>query len=258
MDNRFELNTESLTLRACLVPWDGDAFGFPVAQIQDIHIKGPGGAMQDYGTFQDWLDCQDVRIVSARLPHQRLSESIFLEANSFRFVETVLHPVMENIQGLDIPAEDLLITPATNEDLPLLQDIAENAFGHERYHVDPRLDPRLANIRYGRWVRNSLADARQRLLKVMNGDTLVALFIVETRNDRSAYWHLTAIAPCFQGQGYGSRVWRAMLRHHQKEGSKSLKTTISARNLAVLNLYAKLGFRFLPPEMTFHWVRESA
>ncbi|MBK8535842.1 MAG: hypothetical protein IPL59_12375 [Candidatus Competibacteraceae bacterium] len=46
-----------------------------------------------------------------------------------------------------------------------------------------------------------------------------------------------------------------MLRYHQERGQDVVMTTISARNVSVLNLYTKLNFRFLPPEMTFHWVR---
>jgi RimJ/RimL family protein N-acetyltransferase len=238
-----------------LVPWDREVFGFAVAQIQELQIIDSHGATAEYGRFRDWLDAAEVGIVNSRLPHDRLRESMFLEANGFRFVEMVLHPTLANLQSLDIPEDGLRITLAHESDLPELQSIAEHAFRHERFHVDPRLDPRLGDLRYRRWVATSLAHPTQRLLKITDEDRLVALFLVESRDDRSAYWHLTAVAPAWQGRGYGHRVWRSMLRHHQAEGCNGLTTTISARNVAVLNLYSKLGFRFQPPEMTFHWVR---
>jgi GNAT superfamily N-acetyltransferase len=253
----FNLSSTSLRLKATSVPWDRDVFGFPVVQILDLEVIESHGATRDYADFQAWLDMGRVRIVSSRLPHHKLRESMFLEANGFRFVEMVLHPILENVQSLNIPRNDLLIALAEESDLPFLQDIAEHAFHHERYHVDPRLNPRLGDLRYGRWVRNSLGHPDQRLLKITDGERLVALFLVEARAGRTAYWHLTAVSPTWQGSGYGYRVWQAMLRHHQAEGCESLLTTISARNVAVLNLYAKLGFRFRPPEMTFHWVREE-
>jgi RimJ/RimL family protein N-acetyltransferase len=254
----FNLSSSFLRLRAQSVPWDRDVFGFPVVQIQDLEVMDSHGAMSDYADFRAWLDLGQVRIVSSRLPHHRLRESMFLEANGFRFVEMVLHPTLENLQSLNIPQDDLLIALAQESDLPFLQDIAERAFRHERYHVDPRLNPRLGDLRYGRWVRNSLGHPSQRLLKITHGDRLVALFLVGSRDGRTAYWHLTAVSPRWQGSGYGYRVWQSMLRYHQAEGCEALMTTISARNVAVLNLYAKLGFRFRPPEMTFHWVREEA
>lgn len=123
---------------------------------------------------------------------------------------------------------------------------------------DCGLNPRHGDLRYGRGVRNSLGRADQRLLKFKDGERAVALFLVESRVSRTAHWHLTAVSPTWLGCDYGYQVWQSMLRYHQAEGCEGLTTTISARNVAVLNLYAKLGFRFLPPEMTFHWVREEA
>jgi len=257
MNSRLELSTSSLKLEAALVPWDTEIFGFPVAQIHQVEVADFLSAIDEYRKFQEWLDSHEIRVVSCRLPHNRLPESIFLESKGFRFVEMVLHPKIERLGCLDIPQDHLVITPALDFDIPAIQDIAERAFKHERYHIDPRLDPKLGSIRYGCWVKNSLHHPSQRLLKIMDGEHIIALFIVESKGNKSIYWHLTAISPLWQGRGYGQRVWRAMLLYHQQEGRDCVITTISARNVAVLNLYVKLDFRFLPPEMTFHWVRGS-
>lgn len=253
----LKLSTSSLQLQAALVSWDTEIFGFPVAQIQKLEIIDLLSTAEEYQKFQQWLDVNRIRIASCRLPHDRLQESMFLESKGFRFIEMVLHPKIEKLQSVDIAQDNLIITPALESDLPVMQSIAERAFGHERYHIDPRLDPRLGDLRYGQWVKNSLNHSQQRLLKVIDSKHIVALFIVELREHKSVCWHLTAISPQWQGRGYGQRVWQAMLRHHQVEGQDCVMTTISARNVAVLNLYAKLNFRFLPPEMTFHWVRNE-
>lgn len=252
----FSLATPRLRLAAREVPWDTAIYGVPVVQVHELELLNPQGAMADHAAFQDWLVGENIGIVSARLGHERLRESMLLEANGYRFIEMVLHPRLDGLQKLEIPADTLEITPATGEDLRGIADIAEHAFGYERYHVDPRLDPRLADQRYGYWVRTSLHHPAQRLLKVVDTDRLIGFFVVENQADLSVYWHLTAIAPPWQGRGYGRRAWLAMLRHHQDEGAESVITTISARNTRILNLYAQLKFRFMPPEMTFHWVRE--
>nr|VFJ60784.1 MAG: Acetyltransferase (GNAT) family protein [Candidatus Kentron sp. FM]VFJ66628.1 MAG: Acetyltransferase (GNAT) family protein [Candidatus Kentron sp. FM]VFK12894.1 MAG: Acetyltransferase (GNAT) family protein [Candidatus Kentron sp. FM] len=252
------VETPALKLIAQEAPWDSAVFATPVVQIEQIAVRHPDAAIRDYAAhYRSWLNQAQVGLVSCRLPHDRLVESMFLEAHGFRFIEMVLHPRLAGLSTLALPADDLQIASVNVADLPGLVAIAEQTFSHERYHVDPRLDPRLGNLRYGRWVRSSLEHPTQRLLKVLDAERLIALFLVENRADASAYWHLTAIAPSWQGQGYGQRVWRAMLRRHQAEGCESVTTTISARNTPVLNLYAQLGFRFLPPEMTFHWIRET-
>lgn len=253
----FDIATSHLRLAAHEAPWDSVVLRTPVVQIDQLQVLNPQAAIDDYAQYQTWVAHERIGIASCRLAHDQLQESMFLEANGFRFIEMVLHPRLDQLQKRSTTADDLEIHPAAEVDLGDLRAIAETAFGHERYHIDPRLDPKLGDERYGRWVSNSLSHTTQRLLKVLDGEKLIGLFVVEATSAQSVYWHLTAIAPRWQGCGYGRRVWSAMLRHHQAQGYDTVSTTISARNIRVLNLYAQLGFRFMPPEMTFHWIREA-
>ncbi|MBN1611276.1 MAG: GNAT family N-acetyltransferase [Polyangiaceae bacterium] len=257
VSDSIKVATPALHLLCGLVPWDIEVFGFPVAQITELEVFDAARAARDYAPIRGWLERQEVRVLSCRLPHDRLRESMFLEAQGLRFVEMVIHPKLAKLESREFPADTLNIAPATADDLPGLVAIGERAFHFERYHVDPRLDPRLGDKRYARWVRNSFQHPTQRLLKIEDGSDLVAMFVVERRSPEAVYWHLTAIAPEWQGKGYGKRVWRAMLRRHREDGASEVVTTISARNSPVLGLYATLGFSFLPPDMTFHWVREA-
>ncbi len=253
----FRTDSDALVLSYFRVPWDSEIFGFPVGQIAEMRILRPGRAVHELVPFSNWLDEQAIRLVSCRLPHDRLPESMLLEEIGFRFVEMVLHPYLPNLQSRSWDDQGLDVRAAEAADLPELEEIAAHAFGYERFHIDPRLDPRLADLRYQVWVRNSLGDARQQLYIICEGRKVVAFFVTESKPGGSCYWHLTAVAPAFQGRGYGKKVWRTMLRHHQSEGALEIGTTISARNSPVLNLYASLGFRFQPPEMTLHWVRKA-
>jgi RimJ/RimL family protein N-acetyltransferase len=248
------LKTSELRLEAGLVPWDTAAFGFPVGQITALEVLSPAIGCHALAGFFEWAAAERIGFASCRLPLARLRESMLLEENGFRFVEVVLHPCIE----LPVPAEgapaDLAIVEANAADLPELEAIAAGAFEHGRIHIDPRLGAELGARRYSRWVRNTLDHPRQRLLKILDADRIVGMFIVEAMADGSVYWHLTAVAPALQGRGYGLRVWRAMLTRHAEEGMRSVSTTIAAGNIRVLNLYSRLAFRFLPPEMTFHWL----
>ena len=253
----IEIDEAGFGLSAGLVSWDTEVFQFPVAQICQIQIDDVGAASAAWHQFDDWLEDRQVRIVSCRLPMDCLAESMFLEACGFRFVEVVLHPYLDRLDQVELSVDDLVIAPAGQSDVNGLIDIARRAFLHERYHVDPRIDSAFGKERYARWVRSSLRHESQRLLKVVDGETPVGFFIVETDSLGGVYWHLTAISTEMQGRGYGRRAWTAMLNRHRQEGARSVSTTISVRNVAVQNLYARLGFRFRPPDMTFHWVRAS-
>jgi RimJ/RimL family protein N-acetyltransferase len=253
--SRLDLHEPGLRLVADLIPWDEEAFGFPVAQIHALQVLDPILAQSAYRHFSDWMDRHAVSVASCRLPHAQMRESMFLEQQGFRFVETLLHPRLDNPGAYHWPEDAISIAPAHLEDLPALQYLAENAFHADRYHMDPRMDAGLAGKRYARWIANSCEHPRQRLLQCRENESLIAFFIVEDMPQNGMYWHLTAIAPEYQGRGYGRRVWQAMLRQHGQNEISFVATAISAHNIAILNLYARLGFRFSSPEITLHWKR---
>ena len=255
-NERFAFEFSGALLVASLVSWDTEIFSYPVAQIERIKIQDLGHADLSYIHFESWRDDNHCELISCRLSHENLKESIFLEGKGFRFIETVLHPKLEGLKRLNIPDQGLDISPALETDLYAIRKIAESVFKNERFYVDPRLDPLRANVRYGNWTANTLGHPRQRLLKVLDNEELVAFFIIEIKSDGDVFWHLTAVAPEHQGRGYGRRTWLEMLRYHANNGNDAVGTTISSRNIPVLNLYASLGFRFAPPEMTFHWIKE--
>ena len=257
LPDRFMIDTPALLVECAMVPWDMAAFGFPVAQVEGLEIRNNLAASADFNQLLAWFDQFDVRIVSCRLAHHQLRESMFLEAAGFRFVEMVISPRLDDLDEIIVEPDSIRIEEACVADVPALQAIVQSSFRHERYHIDPRLNRHLADTRYGNWVANTLDHSSQKLLKIHDAARLIGVFIVERHEGALAYWHLTAIAPEWQGMGYGRRVWKAMVNRHREDGCKSLSTNVSVRNVAVLNLYARLGFRFMPPQMTFHWLRDG-
>lgn len=248
----FELDHSDVSISASEAFWDSRLFGYPVVSIEEFQIKRPDWDVTAFAGFESWLDNHRVGLVSARLGHEKLHESMFLEQHGFNFVEMVLHPHWNQIQTTHYPGNSLSILPATLEDLPEIQSIAQSTFGFERFHVDPRLSSDLGDQRYGNWVVSALNHPAQKLLKITDQGRLVAFFVIEERHGQSVYWHLTAVSKKFQRMGYGHRAWTAMLKYHQEAGLESVATTIAARNTPVLNLYSQLQFKFSSPHMTFH------
>ncbi len=248
------VDTSNLRLHWEEAYWDSMIYGYPVLQITKLEVLGDD-ADCDMRQFEMSIKQVGAGIVSCRLPHDRLVESMFLEAHGFRFVEMVYQPQYDYLQmNAEISNDVLSVTVATADNLSRLIDIAGSAFINERFHVDPRLDPALGDERYRRWVQSSLHHPRQCLQAVSDGDMIVAFFITEMLDDGTYYWHLNAIAPEVQGRGYGKRAWRTMLLRGREMNATCVRTSIVARNHRVLNLYSQLGFRFPPPQMTFHWV----
>lgn len=250
------LRSPGFAMSYALVPWDSDIFGFPVAQIIALEVVEATAAAADFAAFEAWRDAQGVRLVSHRCERSRAREWMFLESKGFRFVEMVYQPVFEAVPAVAWPDSGLTIAAAASEDLPALEAIARTAFATGRFALDPRLDPDLNGRRYAAWVRNSLAHATQRLLKISEAGTPVAFFVVEDVGAGRCHWHLTAVAATHHGRGIGRRVWQAMLMRHKAEGFSAVETVVSAHNLPVLNLYATLGFRLRRADVTLHWIRD--
>lgn len=252
-----QISTPVLLMAWSLAPWDEAVCGFPVVQITNMQVLGPN-ASADMLQFEQARDAIGAGLVGCRLQHDRLAESMLLEDHGFRFIEMIYAPELaltnfdtDNKFGL------LSVRRASADDLPTLLEIARTAFNNERFKMDPRLDPGISDQRFQNWVASSLHHAAQELYVISDGVRIVAFFVTELLSDGTCYWHLNAVAPDAQGQGYGRRVWLSMLNLAAKSGTKRVRTSIAARNHRVLNLYARLGFTFLPPSMTFHWVRTS-
>jgi RimJ/RimL family protein N-acetyltransferase len=249
------LNSASLRMAWSEAPWDQVVCGFPVLEITTMEIRGPS-ARDDFRTFEQARDSFGAGLVSCRLPHDSMLESILLQDQGFRFIEMVYRPEFELSEYSDeSPEGALVVAQACESDMSALLSIAGSAFHNERFRMDPRLDPAISDQRYRNWVSSSLRHATQQLNVVRDATRIVGFFITELLVDGTCYWHLNALAADAQGQGYGRRIWQCMLDHAKQAGAKRVCSSIVARNVRVLGLYARLGFRFAPPTMTFHWIR---
>lgn len=249
------IDTSSLKMAWSRLPWDESVCHFPVLQITSLKVLW-SHATTDFRMFEQARDKLGSGLVSCRIPHNSLVESMLLEDHGFRFIEMLYTPELELSATEEVQNGNLLtVNRAIEMDMPALLDIAGTSFYHERFKMDPRLDPRISDQRFQNWVASSLHHPSQELYVVRDGERRISFFIIELLKDGTCYWHLNAVAPDAQGQGYGRRVWTSMLHHAFKSGAKRVRTSIAARNHRVLNLYARLGFTFQTPSMTFHWVR---
>lgn len=252
-----QINSPNLSMVWSSAPWDEAVCGFPVIQITSLRVLGTN-ASEEVRQFERARDELGVGLVSCRLPHDQLKESMLLEDYGFRFVEMGYAPELV-LAKFKVVTEigPLTVSRASQDDLPTLLEIARTAFHNERFKMDLRLDPVISDLRFQNWVASSLYHPSQELQVIKDGSRIVAFFVTELLNDGTCYWHLNAISPNAQGQGYGRRVWLRMIKHASDVGAQRVRTSIAARNNRVLNLYARIGFSFPPPSMTFHWVKTS-
>ena len=65
---------------------------------------------------------------------------------------------------------------------------------------------------------------------------------------------LHAMGEAHRGRGLAKYFWSAVCRHLFEQGQTELRSSISFVNIAVINLYSALGFRFRKPVDIYHRV----
>ena len=89
-----QIDTPALVMTWSLAPWDEAVCGFPVIQITNIQVFGPD-AGTDILRFEQMRDAIGAGLVSSRLPHDSLKESMLLEEHGFRFIEMLYAPELD-------------------------------------------------------------------------------------------------------------------------------------------------------------------
>lgn len=256
IDRRF-VDTSALQFSYFEVPWDTEIFGSRVVQIEGLTLRAQDGADSAFAGYQRWARDRDVALEVCKLPAARLAEVAWLQRHGFRWIETMYYPALADLQKFTWEPRDadLTLRPMAPHELPLVQSLAAEAFVTSRFSIDPDICKLRGASRYATWVRNSAADAGQQVLVAEQAGAIAGFFIVQEREvdgQKQAYWHLTAIASAFQGQGLGKRLWRQVMQWHRDRGCQQLRTAISGHNLPVIGLYGQLGFRFERAEVTLH------
>jgi RimJ/RimL family protein N-acetyltransferase len=249
----LKIRSDSLIMDYFLVPWDTEITGWPVAEISRFEIVDLAIAKNHYSKFSDWCESQSIELCSCRINHDRLIESNFLQENGFRFIELNYRPELLMLQKLLFSSDPIKIEVALHADQDELAQMAGKIFQHGRFHQDPSIGSEIGNKRYETWLRNSFSNPTQSVYKCLIDEQIVAFFVVEYSKNKHVHWSLIGLAPGHEGRGIGTRVWQAMMQFHKNEGMASIGTSISSHNIAVLNLYVKLGFRFPLPQASFHW-----
>jgi len=141
------ISTNNINMEFFYVPWDSDIFNKKVAQISKFKILSTKKILKDFGLYQSWCKKKEIEFSSCRLLHKQVNEGLFLESKGFRFIELNYHPILKNLELIELPVSNIDITNADECDEALLANVAERVFHNERFHQDPLIGANLANKR---------------------------------------------------------------------------------------------------------------
>lgn len=210
-------------------PWDTAAFGIPTWELLEYSAAALQLAAQTPGHHTLKVDPR--------------ADKKLLHECGFYYCDTLIEPSCDAVRLRRTLHPDATISQKIDTEQALA--ICHGAFTHGRFHRDFNLPMAAADLRYDDWL-NQLAAAEQVFGLYWQG--ALAGFIAYSGNNLV----LHALAAEYRGKGLSKYWWSAVCGELLARGHEKVKSSISATNLTVLNLYASLGFSFNDPSDIYH------
>lgn len=210
-------------------PWDAAAFGLATYELADASAGALSEAVQMPGHHTVRVD----PLASKQLLHEY----------GFYYCDTLVEPYCgpEKLKVAVHPDCSIDKNVAEQE----LLTICHGAFTHGRFHRDFNLAPSCADLRYDNWLR-----------QFYDKECVYGLFWRGKLAGFIAYsgasLALHAVSESCRGKGLARYWWSAVCNELFKAGHAEVSSSISAANMAALNLYASLGFGFRKPLDVYH------
>jgi len=210
-------------------PWDTIAFGLPTYELLEYSADALQQAVRTSGHYTLKVD--------------PLSDKRLLHEYGFYYCDTLIEPFCTADR---LRAQTHSSASISKEfDKNQLMAICQCAFVYGRMHRDFNLSEAAANTRYNKWLAQ-LVDEQQ--VFALYWQDKLAGFI--GHRDNSLVLH--ALAAVYRGKGLSKYWWSEVSLELLANGHKTVGSSISVANLAVLNLYVSLGFSFRNPQDVYH------
>ncbi len=163
----------------------------------------------------------------------------------FYYMDTLIEPVCkrENLHVFDKEATSI----SKDYDPTEINQIAEEAFKHDRFHRDFNIPNSMADTRYMNWVKYLLE--KEQIFALMYEDDTAGFFAYENNKvlllGIKEEYRSTGLAKTFTSHGCAEQF---------KHGYDELRTSVSAANVASLNLFYSLGFKLMNTVDVYHKV----
>ncbi len=205
-------------------------FGFRTAEIRQYSAHALRQALETPGHYT--------------IKVNPLESKELLHEYGFYYCDTLIEPYCTLNRLKKISCTEATVSRQNVEWSGVLA-ICHGAFEHGRFHRDFNLRRDLADDRYDKWLAQLYAN---KCLYGLFWRNELAGFIGYSENQLV----LHAVAKEQRGKGRAKYWWSAVSAELLDAGYKEVASSISASNVAALNLYASLGFSFKSPLDIYH------
>lgn len=210
-------------------PWDMAVFGIPTWELVEYSAAALQQATKTAGHHT--------------IKVNPLADKGLLHKYGFYYCDTLIEPHCNADRLRATYHPDASISKEINTEQLLA--ICHSAFAHGRFHRDFNLSKIASDLRYDNWLLQ-LLEANQVYGLYWQG--VLTGFIAYNGNNLV----LHALAENVRGKGLSKYWWSAVCKELLTNKHENVTSSISATNLAVVNLYASLGFSFNNPQDIYH------
>jgi RimJ/RimL family protein N-acetyltransferase len=210
-------------------PWDSSALAMPTFEVTEYSEDAIKECLNYPGHYTIKVD--------------PLANTQILNLFGFYYCDTLITPVC--FQDRLKTFEHTNAYLSTTFDAELLIKICDDVFKFGRFHRDFHIPVINANQRYSQWLRQLIQEGK--VFSFWWQNDLAGFFAV---NENKIL--LTAITEKFQNKSMAKYWLYLMCQELFNAGHERVETSISAANLAAVNLHASLGFRFQNAQDVYH------
>ena len=240
MTERIAVSDESFCeLR--LNEWDARAFGYPVAEITCMQLGDPAllkrleERLRELGA--------GLCIYRATAPERELKQALL--EHGFYVAESSVELYISKPRWKTRPL--FAVRSVTPADMSQVVQIATDDFHYSRYHEDPFVSLAHATRRYRGWVED-LAAKRQLLVVHDQANAVLGFFAYSVAGPDVT---LVLAGMTSEKRGFGFYVFSTILHHLASVGS-TISARVSVQNVAMMNVYTRLGFTIRSAALDFH------
>ena len=216
-----------------LLQWDSDHFGVRIARTDAPRTNADWDAIDEWA-FANQINCMYVFAEGKDTTGIRLAEE---RGGRCMDERVILEAIVTNSPAIDA------LRPATEADLPALEEIAARSFTESRFYRDPNLRHDLAESLFRTWIRKSVNGWAQSVL-VCDENGFVTC--------RDGKIDLLAVAESARGKGIGALLTNGAKNWFATHGIRRVSVLARAKNDSAIRLYQRCGFVPARSEVLFH------
>lgn len=238
----------------CLLNWDSNFFGFPVAQIKSERLS-----REDLRKVLEFCSDNDVKLLQFKCDAHDRDSILLAEENNFHFADLRMIlsvSVREDVQAPSL-AGNIAFRQAGPSDINDLMNIADKLYLNSRYYFDPNFPVDRVHDFYRDWVRKAVLGQFDDLAWLLCDNEIPVAFCSARLDQRNAVIGLVGVHSEFSGRGYGALLMQSVLYEMKKSGIDHVCVTTQGRNYPAQRLYQRAGFSIEKSQIYYHcWLHD--